>query len=169
MRTVCTASLVAILFIGCGSNIETTRSADPEIMELGWVQRENVVGKEHPTFIENYDNTHVDENFVEMIKSLHDGIDFVVILGTWCSDSKREVPRFLKIADLTSIPSQRIRYYGVDRSKTSEDGITEKYAIERVPTFILLKNGEEVGRIVESPKNSIEEDLLTLLAEAQNK
>ncbi|MEK7671115.1 MAG: thioredoxin family protein, partial [Bacteroidota bacterium] len=93
----------------------------------------------------------------------------VVVLGTWCSDSKREVPRFLKIVDLSLIPPAQIQFYGVDRTKKSSDGVTDRYKIERVATFIFLKRGEEVGRIVESPKNSLEEDMLAILADAQSK
>ncbi|MEM1407485.1 MAG: hypothetical protein AAGG59_11970, partial [Bacteroidota bacterium] len=35
--------------------------------------------------------------------------------------------------------------------------------IHRVPTFIFHKNGEEIGRIVESPKESLEVDMLKIV------
>jgi len=31
--------------------------------------------------------------------------------------------------------------------------------IKRVPTFIIYENGEEIGRIIETPKKSLEKDL----------
>ncbi len=37
------------------------------------------------------------------------------------------------------------------------------YEILYVPTFIVSRNGQEVGRIVESSPNGIEKDLLALL------
>ena len=53
--------------------------------------------------------------------------------------------------------------YGVDRSKESRDGLTEKYHITNVPTFIVLSGGEEIGRIVEHSEEGIEFDLVDLL------
>lgn len=156
--------LVAALLAGCAGSIGTKHS-EREEMELGWTQRGDFMSSRYPKFLEVYDTVQIDPNFVEMIKSLHEGLDFVVILGTWCSDSKKHVPRFLKIADLATIPPSRVRYYGVDRTKRSSDGVTEQYGIERVPTFIVLKNGTEIGRIVEFPKTSLEEDFLVILAD----
>jgi thiol-disulfide isomerase/thioredoxin len=85
----------------------------------------------------------------------------------WCGDSKRELPRFLKIADEAGFPPARITLYSLDRTKKSPDGMTARYGIEYVPTFIVLKDGAEVGRITESPKVSVEADLLTILAAAR--
>jgi len=38
---------------------------------------------------------------------------------------------------------------GVDRTKKDPEGLTEKWGITRVPTFVFLRNGREVGRVVE--------------------
>ena len=158
----------AVLLLSCsGTNL--TKYDPNELMERGWIDRSALMGQEYLRFKVNYDSARVDSNFIEMIKLVHGGIDVVVVLGTWCGDSKREVPRFLKIADLASIPPSRVRYYAVDRTKNSPDGVTSTFRIERVPTFIFLKQGEEVGRIVESPRTSLEEEMLTILADAQNK
>ena len=67
-----------------------------------------------------------------------------MFLGAWCSDSRREVPRFLKIADLAGMDATRIKLYGLDRTKKSSDGLTDRYGIERVPTFIFLRGDKEV-------------------------
>lgn len=137
-----------------------------EKMELGWIERSALMKPDYPRFKEHFDTLRVDNNFVEMIATLHSGVEMLVLLGTWCGDSIREVPRFLKIADLAGIPPTSITYYAVDRTKKSADGVTDKYRLERVPTFIFLKQGNEVGRIIESPKNSLEEDMLVILANA---
>lgn len=159
-----------VLLFGCSGTKETQKvPSSTEKMKLGWIRRDDLMKPDYPKFKENYDTIHVDEQFVQMITMLHNGIDVVVVLGTWCGDSKREVPRFLKLVDLTSIPAAQIQFYGVDRTKKSSDGVTEKYKIELVPTFIFFKKGEEVGRIIETPKNSLEEDMLAILADAQSK
>lgn len=163
-------AVAALLLFGCSGSKEMKKGqTPPEKMQLGWTQREDFVKPDYPKFKQNYDTVHISNDFIEMIKSLHSGIDFIVVLGTWCGDSKREVPRFLKIVDLSLISPAQIQFYGVDRTKKSSDGVTDRYNIERVPTFIFLKHGKEVGRIVESPKNSLEEDMLVILADAQGK
>ena len=54
--------------------------------------------------------------------------------------------------------------YGVDRAKTTRNGDEKKYGITLVPTIILFKDGKEVGRITETVKKSIEEDLATIIS-----
>ncbi len=162
--------LLTIAFLGCtGTRTVKDSSSSPEKMELGWMQRSDFVTPLYPTFKENYDTVHVGPDFIDMIKMVHEGVEMTVVMGTWCGDSEREVPRFLKIADLASIPPQQVRFYGVDRTKKSSDGVTEGYNIDRVPTFIFSKKGKEIGRIVESPLNSLEEDILNILADSRGK
>jgi thiol-disulfide isomerase/thioredoxin len=100
---------------------------------------------------------------------VRDDAEFIVFLGTWCSDSKKEVPRFLKVVDRCGVPAERVKLYGLDRSKKSPDGLAETYGITKVPTFIVLKHGREVGRITELPQTTLEADLLTILASAREK
>lgn len=160
---------LALIAGGCSGSKTATNTSSPEKTELGWMERSDFMKPAYPEFSGNYDTVHISDNFIDMIRVLHGGVDIVVVMGTWCGDSKREVPRFLKIVDLASIPPQQIKFYGVDRTKKSSDGITQKYNIERVPTFIFFKNDNEVGRIVESPRHSLEEDVLSILADAQGK
>ena len=94
-------------------------------------------------------------------------METIVLLGTWCGDSRREVPRFLRIADMAGIPADRITLVGVDRAKKSGDGMSDRYPVEKVPTFIFLKGGVEIGRIVETPAGTLEGDMLTILARSQ--
>jgi thiol-disulfide isomerase/thioredoxin len=115
------------------------------------------------------DTSSVEDVFVPLIKLSYEGERVVVIFGAWCGDSKREVPSFLKLADAAGIAADSIRLYAVDRSKKSDDGTTERYHIERVPTFIVEKQGREVGRIVESPKTTMAGDLLEILVGAKEK
>ena len=43
-----------------------------------------------------------------MIRQANSGVRVLVFLGTWCGDSKREVPRFLRIVDAAGISMDRI-------------------------------------------------------------
>lgn len=99
----------------------------------------------------------------EMIKKHH----VLIFLGTWCGDSKREVPRFLKIMDMADLSEDRLKIIAVDRRepniKKSPTGEHWGLQIKRVPTFIFLKDGKEVNRIVESPRITLESDILEIL------
>ena len=98
-------------------------------------------------------------------KSLRD-LEFVLFLGTWCGDSKREIPRMLKLLKAAGVSENRIRLIALDRRpgkyKTSPEGLEKNYSIKRVPTLIVLKKGREINRIVERPWSTLEEDLLRI-------
>ena len=94
----------------------------------------------------------MEENLVGMIAQLSGGVEVLVYYGSWCSDSRREVPRFLRIMEKGGFPGCRIRFYAVDRTKKSPDGLTEKYAIEKVPTFLFFRDGKEMDVTYRLPK-----------------
>jgi thiol-disulfide isomerase/thioredoxin len=105
-----------------------------------------------------------DEDIVEQLKQAGSDCKIVVFFATWCGDSRREVPRFIKIIDDAALKKRlNIEYWAVDRKKELENGLPQKNRIEYVPTFIFFEKGKEVGRIVESPKRSLEQDMLDIL------
>jgi thiol-disulfide isomerase/thioredoxin len=163
MRFVLLAA-VLIAFCGCsGTNALRERHTE-DGMALGVVDRSVLTEPRFHEFQATYDSVSPSPDFVQMIKTLDHDVDILVFFGTWCGDSKREVPRFLKIADEAGITGDRITLYGLDRSKKSDDGMTEKFQIELVPTFIFRQHGKEIGRITEHPETSLEEDMVHILA-----
>lgn len=86
-----------------------------------------------------------------------------IFMGTWCGDSKRWVPRFMKQWDALGLNSDHIEIIGLhgsrDLYKQAPDQSEREYNIHRVPTFIFLNDGEEYARIVESPVNDLITDL----------
>jgi thiol-disulfide isomerase/thioredoxin len=92
------------------------------------------------------------------------GAEVVVFLGTWCGDSRRELPRLWKAMDSGSgAVNFQIRYIGVDRAKKEPAALVKEYNVLYLPTFIVRRGGREVGRIVETAPHGIERDLLALL------
>jgi thiol-disulfide isomerase/thioredoxin len=73
----------------------------------------------------------------------------LLVMGTWCPDSKREVPRYFATARAAGISDQALTMIGVDRTKKDSEGLTEKWNITRVPTFVFFRDGKEIGRFVE--------------------
>jgi len=119
-------------------------------------------------FSENYNTYTPNKEFTKLIKSDIRTYTIKIFMGTWCGDSKREVPAFYKILEACDFPLERVTTIAVqaDREhyKQSPGGEHEGLNIHRVPTFIFYKNGQEIQRIVESPKTSLEEDVHTILS-----
>ncbi len=94
-----------------------------------------------------------------------DETSVLTFMGTWCSDSQREVPHLFKILDATNFPKDSIKILAVNEDKTQPEAAIKKWGIEYVPTIIFLKKAKEIGRIVESPAETLEKDMLLILEE----
>ncbi len=89
--------------------------------------------------------------------------DIFIVMGTWCSDSRRELPRFYKIIDEIGFPESNITLIAVDTHKKSNDTKLNEIKFTRIPTFIFYRNNIEIGRIVESTNKSLEKDMLDII------
>jgi thiol-disulfide isomerase/thioredoxin len=88
----------------------------------------------------------------------------IAVIGTWCEDSHRELPRLMKILEEIKYPENKLTLLAVNRKRESPTGEEGLYNIQKVPTFILFKYGKEIGRITEMPKSGwLERDLLEIL------
>lgn len=91
-----------------------------------------------------------------------------IVFGTWCGDSKVNVPNFLKIMDALHFKEKNIEFIAVDGNKKAENGIIDGLDIKMVPTFIIYdQKGIELGRIIEGPKTTLEGDLLAIYKKKQ--
>jgi thiol-disulfide isomerase/thioredoxin len=120
-------------------------------------------------FIQNY--TDYEPN-IKVVRELIDvdvnqSYSVTIFFGTWCSDSKREVPRLLKVLDAVNFPKANVHLVAVGDAdplyRQSPDHEEKGQHLYRVPTFIISKSGDEVGRIVEFPATSLERDLLAII------
>lgn len=113
---------------------------------------------------EEYKTYEVEQNKLTGIKNLNN-YHIEIFLGTWCPDSRREVPRFLKIIDQQQFPEKQLKLIAVNRQKKSPTNDEKGKNITHVPTIIVYdKNNKEVGRIVESPVSGyLEEDLAQIV------
>ncbi len=115
-------------------------------------------------FEENYNFYKPDTSTLNKIKPKIPFYRIKIVMGTWCSDSRREVPRFYKILDFLNFPARNLELIAVDRRKKGINGETKNLNIQRVPTFIFYFNGKEVGRIIESPVETLEKDISKILS-----
>ncbi|MCX6234841.1 MAG: thioredoxin [Bacteroidetes bacterium] len=92
-----------------------------------------------------------------------------VVLGSWCSDTKEQVPRFFKVMDQLKYKERKLTLICVDRAKTARTMDISGLKIEKVPTFIIYKRKCEIGRIIETPLISLEDDLLDIILKSSAK
>ncbi len=114
-------------------------------------------------FNKGYDAYTAHFDSVEKLSLALPAYSFLVFGGVWCSDTKRLLPQFYKIIDEAGIPRNRAKLYLLDEKKISPEKLELQYKITRIPVFILLKDGKEVGRITEKPTTDIETDLMKLI------
>lgn len=91
------------------------------------------------------------------------GITFLSFVATWCTDTHLLLPQFENLMQELQLSEDVTQYYFLDLNKKSPEALEQKYNIEYVPTFIVLQNGKELGRIVEKIKKPIEEEVLSIL------
>lgn len=117
----------------------------------------------------NYEKYNADPEILKRLQQIKTrGLHIQVFLGTWCGDSKREVPAFIKLLHQMQFPQQQFQLIGLGGSdslyKQSPAGEEKGLGIFRVPTFIVYQNNTELGRINEYPIQSLEADLLKILS-----
>lgn len=114
----------------------------------------------------NYNAYTPDSNIITQLRTEMRGKTIEIFMGTWCGDSKREVPRMLKVLNLCGVAPTAIQIINVGRSehdyKQSPTHEERGKNIHRVPTLIMYQNGKEINRLVETPLQSIEKDLLQI-------
>jgi hypothetical protein len=89
-----------------------------------------------------------------------------VVLGTWCSDTKEQLPKLIKVLQQIGYPVQSFKLIAVDRNKKLPKNLRQ-FSTPSVPTVFVLEKNIMTGKIVETPFKSIEEDLLEILKRNQ--
>ena len=137
-------------------------------MLLGTINKEGL--KKSPFnewFNKNHDSYDINEKIAEKLKDSLKDYTIKVFLGTWCGDSKKEVPQFYSVLEAANFPENQLEVIALDRKKEAykqgPNGEEKGMRIHRVPTFIFYKDGNEVNRIVEHPKETLERDMLNIV------
>ncbi len=90
-----------------------------------------------------------DPSIKQAMDSAKKDVQLVIFGGTWCEDTQNILPKFFSLQEQTGFPDDHITFYGVDRSKKTLGNLAAAFGITNVPTIIVMKNGKEVGRVIE--------------------
>ena len=118
--------------------------------------------KQYGWFKEEYKNYTVSENAVDSLFGLNN-VKITIAGGEWCSDTRLQLPRFIKILETIQFPREDLEIIFVNKEKQIPE-VYKKLQIKFVPTFIVIdKLGKELGRIVENPSKTLEYDLIKIV------
>jgi thiol-disulfide isomerase/thioredoxin len=101
---------------------------------------------------------------LELSKLKDDDINVVVFFGTWCHDSKRELPKALKIFNKIGMNDENIELIAVGLDKKDPLGRAAKLNLMYTPTLIFFRGSKEIGRIIEKPVISLEKDIELIIS-----
>ena len=91
-----------------------------------------------------------------------------VFMGTWESNSRREVPRFCKIFDLEYFKDIPVTFICLDSKITVDVLNVDDYYVQFLPAIVFYKKGEELCRFLEQPRTeSMESDIMDLMERMQ--
>lgn len=118
-------------------------------------------------FLPGFDSYQPDSVIVSALMPLLKDKVIEIFLGTWCGDSRREVPRMLKVLQVSGYDTGKVKLIFVsnapDAYKQSPQHEEAGKNIKRVPTLIVYDRDKETGRIIEYPVETLEKDLLRIL------
>lgn len=111
------------------------------------------------TWTAEYNNYQIDYETLDSLEGKLDDVTIRIVFRSTCSDSREQLPRLFKILNELNYNVNSITLIGVDREKKGLSNEAEGLNIEFVPTIIFYKNGIEIGRIIETPVESLEKDI----------
>ena len=177
--------LILAIFSACGNSNSTNKAEiqskvntpiqiiadvdaeedEAQSMIVGKFTKEDLLKAPFVSWFESGYNSYVPkaEALATIKKNISD-YEIVGFVGTWCPDSRREIPKIYKILDEAGYDLSKLTMVGVTRGKSTPENLEEGYNVHRVPTFIFLKDGKEVNRFVEYEVETIEEDIARIVS-----
>ena len=141
-------------------SVEAQQEIQTKPLMLGTVTKADFQKEPYIEWFEpEYQNYRLDTKTLYKIKDKVLKSEIKVYFGSWCSDSRREVPRFIKILDFLGFNYDNVEFVALDRQKKAPRYKKNIYNIKYVPTFIFFDGNNEIGRIIESPEETLEKDM----------
>ena len=117
-----------------------------------------------PVWRSEMDAYQPNSDAVAHIKADEKETTVTLAFGTWCPDSKNYIPRLMKALRASDNSKIRVKLVGIDNQFHEPVDFVQSHRITNVPTVIVERGGNEIGRIVETPASkTMEEDLASIL------
>jgi tetratricopeptide (TPR) repeat protein len=169
--------ILGSLLVGCSpKNVPQTATIinqealdrDGYQMLIGVCSKASMLREPYKNWYEpTYNAYQLDTLLLQKVKPNPETDTYTIFMATWCGDSQKEVPRFLKMLRHLNVPQANYKIVMVDNQydcyKQSPTHEERGQNIFRVPTFIINRNGNEIGRIVEHPVENFEKDFTKII------
>lgn len=179
MKKIFLLILSSILFIGCKTKQlqdtvalskdikeEVITEEPKEIILIGQHSKSDLQQEPYANWFNPEEKSYVpNKETLFSLRNINHDYTITIFMGTWCDDSKQQVPRFYKILNDFDFDLSKVKLITVDKSKTTPEKHEEGLNITNVPTFIFYKDKKELNRIVESPVESLEKDMFKIITE----
>lgn len=147
--------LVFLFLMSFGAISFSAKSAEGNEDLYGTVTAQEILAL--ASFQQEYERYQPTSLALDNMQSLEDK-ELVVLFGSWCHDSEREVPRLLKLLDASGVALANVMLLAVDKQKHEASGIAEELSLRFTPTFVVRQDGKEIARIIERPQVDLAAD-----------
>ncbi len=151
--------VIACCLLGLNAFSQTPYTTAPDPQQPGGLIMNGILTKyvlinqaSFKWYVANQNGYQPSPNIVATMAAAKDSFHLVIFGGTWCDDTQFILPKFFKIQELSGFPDNRITFFGVDRNKKTLGNAAAAFQLQNIPTIIVMKNGKEVGRVVEYGK-----------------
>ncbi|SFD29188.1 hypothetical protein SAMN05518672_1011473 [Chitinophaga sp. CF118] len=107
------------------------------------------------------------DNMLNYVKDNRGKFNVVAVVSTWDDASRKLLPALYKVIILGGSPDEQITTFGADEKL--QTNAPQDYKVKKVPTFIVLREGKEIGRINADVEDTMESALAKILLKANRK
>jgi thiol-disulfide isomerase/thioredoxin len=145
---------------------QVTRDAHGNKVLVGFISKQELASDTAFTwFAQNQQGYTPNQDALQLLKANRDSVNIIAFGGTWCDDTKYILPKFFMLADAAGLSQDHVTIIGVDHDKKTIQHLSEAFRITNVPTLIVMRNGKELGRVVEYGHTGLfDKDLAEILS-----
>ena len=162
-------ALTSATLVFAQSSVEVSRDGNGSKVLKGFISKKDLVtDTAFAWYVQAQKGYTPSADVVKQYAANKDSISILVFGGTWCDDTKHLLPNFMATIDAAGVPASHLTLIGVDRDKKTLFNLAEAFNVTNVPTFIAMKNGKEIGGVVEYGRMGLPEKELAAMIAAAN-
>jgi len=166
IKTLYFAGALFFSVLGAGAQTPYTNTLDGQTHILNGIVSKYILQNDtsFKWYATNQNGYTPDPAAVTALEANKNNIRYVVFGGTWCEDTQNILPKFFKLQEQSGVLDGNISFFAMDRSKKTIGNVGDAFKITNVPTIIVMKDGKEIGRVVEyGTSGKFDKDLADIL------
>lgn len=115
-----------------------------------------------PAFYQQFESSSISQQDIEGLSAIDKNLTLRLLFGSWCHDSEREVPKIIKLVEAAANPNLVLMLTAISSDKLQPESAVARYNLKYTPTLVVIRDGQELGRIIEMPEHSWAADIVAL-------